>query len=69
MDMPQDDELAVTVPDGFGATDLAAVELPLAVNPTTEGTQAALALIGGIEELSRVTADEVRCARSTRSYL
>lgn len=62
--MPQDDELTVTVPDGFGTADLAAVELPLAVNPTAEGTQAALDLIGGIEELSRVTADEVRCTLS-----
>lgn len=61
MDMPQDDELAVTVPDGFGTVDLAAVELPLAVNPTPGGTKAALALIGGIGELSRVTADEVGC--------
>ena len=74
MDMPQDDEIPLTIPDGFETTDLAAVELPLAVNPTAEGTQAALALIGGIEELARVTADEVRGtvhhgARSTRSCL
>lgn len=61
MDVPheEDDELAVTVPELFSTAELAAVELPLAVNPTEEGTQAALALVGGIEELSSVTADEV----------
>ncbi|CAM9773132.1 unnamed protein product [Scytosiphon promiscuus] len=58
----QDDQLAVTVLEDVRVPNLAAVELPLAVKPTDSGKDAALALVGGIEELSKVTADEVGTA-------
>lgn len=57
---PQDDELAVVIADDVRMPNLAAVELPLAVKPNESGIQSALGFIGGIEELSKVTADEVR---------
>jgi len=60
MEGPHDDEVAVTVADAVREPNLAALELPLAVKPTKKGVDGALALIGGIEELSKVTADEVR---------
>lgn len=55
-----DDEVRVGLAEDIRTAGLAAVELPLSVKPTQAGTQAALAMIGGIEELTRVTADEVR---------
>lgn len=60
MDEAPDDEFAVGIADNVRMPGLVAVELPLAVKPTERGIQAGLALIGGIEELSKVTADEVR---------
>lgn len=54
-----DDEVQVCLAEDIRTAGLAAVELPLLVKPTQAGTQAALAMIGGIEELTRVTADEV----------
>lgn len=56
---PQDDELVVGVAEDVRVPNLAAVELPLAVKPNESGIQSALSFIGGIEELSKVTADEV----------
>lgn len=55
----QRDELAVTVSNVLRIPSLAAVEFPLAVKPTQEGLDAGVALVGGIEVLSQVTADEV----------
>lgn len=55
-----EDEMVVSVAEDVRTAGLAAVELPLAVKPTQAGTEAAMAMVGGIEELSRVTADEVR---------
>lgn len=60
MEEAHDDEVAVTIADAVREPNLAALELPLAVKPTEKGIDGALALIGGIEELSKVTADEVR---------
>lgn len=62
MEESQDDELAVGVAEDVRMPNLAAVELPLAVKPNESGIQAALGVIGGIEELSKVTADEVHTA-------
>lgn len=56
----KDDELAVVIHDDIRIPNLATVELPLAVKPSDKGREAALALVGGIEELSKVTADEVQ---------
>lgn len=52
-----DDYLRVSMPGNRDG--LVAVEFPLAIKPTEAGTKAALAVIGGIEELTRVAADEV----------
>lgn len=61
MEEARDDEIAVGIDeDGGMMPSLVAVELPLAVKPTERGIEAGLALIGGIEEFSKVTADEVR---------
>ena len=49
----------VVVDKGIGTARLAAVEFPLAIKPSTKGLDAALGFIGGKEELSRATADEV----------
>ena len=58
---PHDDEVAVVITEEIREPNVAAVELPLAVRPTENGMKAGLALLGGIEELTKVTADEV-CA-------
>lgn len=60
MDESRDDDVAVLLPNDIGTAGLATVEVPLSIKPTQEGADAALALMGGIEELSRVTADEVQ---------
>lgn len=60
MEEAPDDELAVGIAEDVRMANLVAVELPLAVKPTEQGIQAGLSLIRGIEELSKVTADEVR---------
>ena len=62
MEENPDDELALGVTEDMRMPSLVAVELPLAVKPTEQGIQAGLSLIGGIEELSKVTADEVGMA-------
>lgn len=59
MDDAKEDEVAVTIPDTIRSANLAAVEFPLAVKPTQAGKEAALATVGGVEQLSKVTADEV----------
>lgn len=56
----KEDELAVAIPDDLRIPKLATVELPLAVKPSDKGKEAALALVGGIEEVSKVIADEVK---------
>eukprot|EP00903_Cladosiphon_okamuranus_P011426 g10767.t1 len=63
MEEAQDDEIAVGIAEDVRMANLVAVELPLAVKPTERGIQAGLALIGGIEELSKVTADEERALK------
>lgn len=52
-----DDSMRVSIPED--KESLVAVEFPLAIKPTKSGTQTALDMIGGIEELTRVAADEV----------
>lgn len=52
-------EVPVTMSGRMKNDGFAMVELPLAVKPTAEGMKNALSMIGGIHELSRVTADAV----------
>ncbi|CAN0438423.1 unnamed protein product, partial [Ectocarpus sp. 12 AP-2014] len=59
----KDDELAVAISENLRIPNLATVELPLAVKPSNKGIEAALALVGGIEELSKVTADEEKALK------
>lgn len=54
-----EDEILVNIPGAINKNGLALVELPLAVKPTKEGLDIALSMIGGIHELTRVTADAV----------
>eukprot|EP00752_Nemacystus_decipiens_P018659 g16728.t1 len=63
MEENADDEIAVGVAEDVRMPNLVAVELPLAVKPTELGIQAGLSLIGGIEELSKVTADEEKALK------
>lgn len=56
----QDEEdIPITVPETLRNFGSAMVELPLIVKPTSMGLDTALSMIGGIHELSRVTADAV----------